>query len=242
MSNLRQILYIDIPSKSFSVQPEALHVRDYIDLELFGISSNDISENTFLSLSYMGETVAMAVVSFVDGATIFDLHLDVQEMIDAFAGKSDEYIDNLNILIEDQGSDNIILNTLISVANTPDDGNLDVQSILDFIGATNYEIITLVEKTNFQTAYDLSQVPKSYPADGEPPFLFTKASVNSETKLLSVNHGLGQQRCLRVAIERGTGKQVEFDDIISVDDDNLNIDFTEGYGDMSGNYYLRVTK
>ena len=79
-----------------------------------------------------------------------------------------------------------------------------------------------------------------YPATGES--VFAKANVDGVTKKMRVNHNLGQRRCLKTVIEKESGEQVEFDNIVSVDDNNLDIDFTEAYDSMSGNYYLVIYK
>jgi hypothetical protein len=87
----------------------------------------------------------------------------------------------------------------------------------------------------------LSAYSRCYPADG--PLTFTKADVDSGTKLLSVNHALNQKWGLSVSIgSEELGKQINLDDILPVDADNLNIDCTTWYDDMTGNYYLLIRK
>ena len=96
----------------------------------------------------------------------------------------------------------------------------------------------------YAEAYALmGDYPSCYPVASDPPLTFTKADVDSETKLYRVTHDLGQKWALGVRIDSElTGKPIEFDDIIPVDENNLDIDCTNKYDDMSGNYYLRVKK
>ena len=153
MSNLSQILYIDIPSKAFSIQPDALHKYDYIDLYLHDITDSDVSANTLLSIDYEGDTVATGTVIFESGQAVFPMNLSSVELLAIFDGKSDSYAVNFNILIQDNDDSNIILNSLIPIQNIPavDDPNLgtpvfnedlgnlteDTSSVLTIIGGGN---------------------------------------------------------------------------------------------------------
>ena len=119
MANKSVTFYIDTSSMAFSIQPDPLVKRDYADIAIYDLTDSDVSANTLMSIDYEGSTVATATVSFSGGNAYFPLNLNSTEIIAVFAGKSDSYSANFNILIEDNDEANVILNTLVPIKILP---------------------------------------------------------------------------------------------------------------------------